>query len=126
MASRKLEYLITVHILSPILSISPNLREHHCPFIVQVFPTHRRRCTMSREAPAFDLETGAANPEVKEQNREYDETTMDQLGQDTNIVDWDGPDDSANPLNWSSFKSNLHVIIVSVFTLYALVIRFSV
>lgn len=81
---------------------------------------------MSREAPAFDLETGAANPEVKEQNREYDETTMDQLGQDPNIVDWDGPDDSANPLNWSSFKSNLHVIIVSVFTLYALVIRFSV
>ncbi|KAJ5415973.1 Major facilitator superfamily domain general substrate transporter [Penicillium sp. CMV-2018d] len=34
-------------------------------------------------------------------------------------VDWDGPDDLANPLNWSQAKKNMHVIFVSVFTLYA-------
>ncbi|KUM59436.1 hypothetical protein ACN42_g7712 [Penicillium freii] len=34
-------------------------------------------------------------------------------------VDWDGPDDPANPLNWSQAKKNMHVIFVSVFTLYA-------
>lgn len=33
-------------------------------------------------------------------------------------VDWDGPDDPANPLNWSQTKKNMHVIFVSVFTLY--------
>lgn len=34
-------------------------------------------------------------------------------------VDWDGPDDPANPFNWSQTKKNMHVIFVSVFTLYA-------
>ncbi|CAI7660119.1 unnamed protein product [Penicillium viridicatum] len=34
-------------------------------------------------------------------------------------VDWDGPDDPANPLNWSQAKKNMHAIFVSVFTLYA-------
>ncbi len=38
---------------------------------------------------------------------------------DPNIVDWDGPDDPENPLNWSSTKKNLHVVIVSLFTLVA-------
>ncbi|KAJ5499899.1 Major facilitator superfamily domain general substrate transporter [Penicillium expansum] len=33
-------------------------------------------------------------------------------------VDWDAPDDPANPLNWSQTKKNMHVIFVSVFTLY--------
>jgi hypothetical protein len=34
-------------------------------------------------------------------------------------VDWDGLDDPVNPLNWSQAKKNMHVIFVSVFTLYA-------
>lgn len=38
---------------------------------------------------------------------------------DANIVDWDGPNDPTNPLNWSSTKKNLHVVIVSLFTLAA-------
>lgn len=38
---------------------------------------------------------------------------------DPNIVDWDGPDDPANPRNWSSFKRNSHVVMVSLFTLNA-------
>ena len=37
---------------------------------------------------------------------------------DPNIVDWDGDDDAANPLNWSKFLRNFHVILVSLFTLF--------
>ncbi len=38
---------------------------------------------------------------------------------DINIVDWDGPDDPSNPLNWSPIKKNLHIGVVSIFTLSA-------
>lgn len=77
-----------------------------------------------REGPAFELDTAAADPEGKEQDFGYRGTTEDQLNPDPNVVDWDGPDDPANPLNWSKFKRNLHVIIVSIFTLYASVVPF--
>lgn len=40
----------------------------------------------------------------------------------TNAVGWDGPNDPSNPLNWSLFNRNLHVVIVSLFTLVALVV----
>ncbi|KAJ5956439.1 Major facilitator superfamily domain general substrate transporter [Penicillium viridicatum] len=38
---------------------------------------------------------------------------------DPNVVDWDGPDDPANPLNWPASRKNIHVVIVSIFTLTA-------
>ena len=40
---------------------------------------------------------------------------------DPNIVDWDGPDDPANPMNWSKFKGLGHVAFISIFTLVVLV-----
>ncbi len=40
---------------------------------------------------------------------------------DPNVVDWDGPDDPENPLNWPASRKNIHVAIVSVFTLTAYV-----
>lgn len=40
----------------------------------------------------------------------------------SNTVGWDGPNDPSNPLNWSPFNRNLHVVIVSLFTLIALVV----
>ncbi|XXG99865.1 hypothetical protein Hte_006206 [Hypoxylon texense] len=43
----------------------------------------------------------------------------EKLTQDPNVVDWDGPDDPANPLNWSALKKGLHVAYVSLFVLYA-------
>ncbi|KAL4733434.1 major facilitator superfamily domain-containing protein [Aspergillus similis] len=38
---------------------------------------------------------------------------------ETDVVDWDGPDDPANPLNWPKAKKKVQVIFVSIFTLYA-------
>ncbi|KAF3480260.1 putative transporter [Arthroderma uncinatum] len=43
----------------------------------------------------------------------------DELPKDPSVVDWDGPDDPANPLNWPSPKINLHIAIVSLFILNA-------
>ncbi|KAL6415671.1 putative transporter [Ilyonectria robusta] len=45
--------------------------------------------------------------------------TINEPNSDPNIVDWDGPKDPENPLNWSSSKKNMHVIIVSLFSLAA-------
>lgn len=41
---------------------------------------------------------------------------------DPTVVDWDGPDDPVNPLNWPASRKNIHVAIVSIFTLTAYVI----
>ena len=46
-------------------------------------------------------------------------TIVDEPSRDPNVVDWDGPDDPANPLNWPGSKKTLHVAIVSLFTLAA-------
>lgn len=35
---------------------------------------------------------------------------------DPNIVDWDGPDDPANPQNWSAKKKTITVVLVSSIT----------
>lgn len=40
---------------------------------------------------------------------------------DETIVDWDGPDDPNNPQNWPRLKRNIHVVLISVFTMYGYV-----
>jgi hypothetical protein len=36
---------------------------------------------------------------------------------DANIVDWDAPDDAANPRNWPSRKRWAHVVLISILAL---------
>lgn len=47
--------------------------------------------------------------------------TMDRLrsarSNDPNAVDWDGPDDPANPMNWSEKKKWANIGAISVMTL---------
>lgn len=43
---------------------------------------------------------------------------------DPNIVDWDGPDDPANPLNWPKSLRMGHVVLISVITLVAYETRY--
>jgi hypothetical protein len=43
-------------------------------------------------------------------------TTANEEPSDPNIVDWDGPDDPANPLNWSSLKKFGNLFILSMMT----------
>jgi hypothetical protein len=41
---------------------------------------------------------------------------------DSDIVDWNGPDDAQNPRNWANGVKLTHVLLVSAFTLYSYVI----
>lgn len=52
-----------------------------------------------------DLEEGSTSVEFD-----------DVVENDRNIVNWDGPDDPANPQNWSMGKKTVTVIIVSSVT----------
>lgn len=40
-----------------------------------------------------------------------------QAEKDPNTIDWDGPDDEANPQNWPSSKKWLHIVLVSLLAL---------
>ena len=35
---------------------------------------------------------------------------------DPNIVDWDGPNDPSNPINWPQWKVKTHIFLVSAIT----------
>lgn len=37
--------------------------------------------------------------------------------QDGDVVDWDGPDDPENPMNWSNNKKWLNIVLISALTL---------
>lgn len=37
-------------------------------------------------------------------------------GEDPNIVDWDGPEDPQNPMNWPAWKVKAHIFLVSAIT----------
>ncbi|KAK4201205.1 putative transporter mfs2 [Triangularia verruculosa] len=53
-------------------------------------------------------------PDDAVQEAKTDEKVPDPL-----VVDWDGPDDPANPKNWSSGLQNVNVVLVSTFVLYS-------
>lgn len=40
------------------------------------------------------------------------------VDQHPDIVDWDGPNDPANPLNWSSGRKTANVLLIASFTFY--------
>lgn len=57
---------------------------------------------------------GAASNAAELEAGPFDKTA--EMG-DSNIVDWDGPEDLANPQNWGDGKRWLHISIVSLLAL---------
>jgi hypothetical protein len=53
--------------------------------------------------------------------KEHDSAHMFKLDEDPSpvVVDWEGHDDLENPRNWTTFEKNLHVVMISLFTLNA-------
>lgn len=49
------------------------------------------------------------------------ELQKDDATVDPNVVDWDGPDDPTNPLNWPPWKIKTHIFLVSAITFIRLV-----
>ncbi|EEP79681.1 predicted protein [Uncinocarpus reesii 1704] len=75
----------------------------------------RRKSTSSRlndvekSSDTFDVEIAVANVEDKFVNEA-------EAPRDPNIVDWDGPDDPQNPLNWTLRKKATIVSSIAVIT----------
>nr|A0A8F4PNE5.1 RecName: Full=MFS-type transporter atr4; AltName: Full=Atranorin biosynthesis cluster protein 4 [Stereocaulon alpinum]QXF68950.1 atr4 [Stereocaulon alpinum] len=61
-----------------------------------------------------DLEANALrNSSVSRSNQEQEKS---EEAIDPNIVDWDGPNDPSNPLNWPTWKIKTHIFLVSSIT----------
>lgn len=60
------------------------------------------------EAPAVDKDTDV------EAGSQATKTTEEP--HDPNVVDWDGPDDPENPMNWPQHKKVLNIVLISLFT----------
>ena len=61
-----------------------------------------------------DLEAnvrGSSSASESNQKQEKCDETID-----SNIVDWDGPDDPSNPMNWPPWKVKTHIFLVSSIT----------
>ncbi|KUI56335.1 hypothetical protein VP1G_03671 [Cytospora mali] len=61
-----------------------------------------------------NAEEGRQTPSAGEK-----EASADEADPDPNVVDWDGPDDPANPRNWPKKKKMLNVALVSLSVLYS-------
>ncbi|KAL2052844.1 hypothetical protein ABVK25_006783 [Lepraria finkii] len=66
---------------------------------------------LEKETMETDLEVGTRSSSSS--NKEED---TQQAGSDPNIVDWDGPDDPANPMNWSEKLKWGNVAVISSIT----------
>jgi len=51
------------------------------------------------------------------ENSDSDTTGQEKQPTDPNIVDWDGPEDPANPMNWSSVRKIGAIAMVSTITM---------
>ncbi|KAK6957915.1 hypothetical protein Daesc_000705 [Daldinia eschscholtzii] len=65
----------------------------------------REKDSANGEESERDVEAGVNNHETSADERDPD------------VVDWDGPDDPENPLNWSDKKKWLNIAILSIMTL---------
>ena len=95
-----------------------------------LFSTEKQ--TASLKSPSFttddmDIENGAAATGVAADSGEHQAPNGVQQKPETQdapstangifIVDWDGPDDTANPLNWTFGKKWLNMGLISAITL---------
>ncbi|KAJ3571929.1 hypothetical protein NPX13_g5216 [Xylaria arbuscula] len=76
---------------------------------------------MTSQEPHEPISEPPANTSLRDESEGTDvnKTSCEKDCSDDNIVDWDGPDDPANPRCWSKAKKNVHIIIVSIFALVA-------
>lgn len=92
--------------------------------------TPRDSGTFDKERPLnFDVEKGEqsdldgatiqAHSErgVSTHSGNQEKAIVEETEQDPNIVDWDGPDDPENPMNWPDKKKWLNVAVLSILTI---------
>jgi len=70
-------------------------------------------------------EVGAGSVPTNEHERDDLESRMVEKSEtegkanESDVVDWEGPDDPAHPRNWKPGTKLIHVLLVSAFTLYS-------
>lgn len=78
------------------------------------------QASVAKTSADFDLESsseGATGPDSEKANSSAEQPV------DPNVVDWDGPDDPENPLNWPASIRIGHVVMVSIITLIVYVLH---
>ena len=106
--------LCTLSFSNAIPVISPLVSGHlrlHLAMPSSAEPVHELDSTAVSEGKISDTESG--------QHHTHDSQVGVKDIKDPNLVDWDGPDDPENPMNWPRSSRMLHVVLVSMFTLYA-------
>lgn len=73
---------------------------------------------------ANDLESGpekstGSADDQRDQEFEVSDSTVTKQELEDHLVDWDGPDDPQNPMNWSTARRLVQVVLASVFVLTA-------
>ena len=81
---------------------APRSKDSHAEFEKE----QERSSTSSVHEPERDLEKAGIETTAEEQEPH-----------DPNIVDWDGPDDPANPVNWSMAAKWSNIAVLSALTL---------
>lgn len=86
--------------------------EHSQDFRGADYSTHSKHTNKHEDATyKHDLEHQSCH------GNDYSDTaTHEKAPKDPNVVDWDGPDDPANPMNWTSAKKVAAIAIVSLIT----------
>ncbi|EAA31306.1 MFS general substrate transporter [Neurospora crassa] len=92
--------------------------------------TPRDSGTFDKERPLdFDVEKGEQSESdgatiqahsergVSTHTGDKEKAIAEETEQDPNIVDWDGPDDPENPMNWPDKKKWLNVAVLSILTI---------
>ncbi|KAK1983780.1 major facilitator superfamily transporter [Colletotrichum cereale] len=67
---------------------------------------------------AYDPERATTGPESAGKSAEDTKDVVEETVQDPNMIDWDGPDDPENPMNWSMKLKWANVAIISTLTLH--------
>ena len=71
-----------------------------------------------------DIEKGSILEADEARSTEESRTNGEKVEPGSNIVSWDGPDDSKNPMNWSSARKFGNIVVVSLITLITFVDSF--
>lgn len=75
------------------------------------------RASSNREVDHIDEEKHSAREVDVEKGPAEETNQKDDTPRDPNIVDWDGPDDPENPLNWTAKRKVTATVSIALITL---------
>ena len=78
-----------------------------------------RGITSTEEAKLTPPVSGEDTSREDDTGKKEDDAGEEEAIVDPNLVDWDGPNDSANPRNWSKKRKLLNTTLLSLSVLYS-------